>query len=150
MRFLNAAEVEFCNLLGLDLGVDVDTQHPQLHHLCWPYASALGAICKTKYLWSHTGMISQPEKIECEPCLEYLAKLMHDWQTRSLLEKLGAPEQDLIKSHGELAREVLILREIEMAVSSYLWTLDNPDRALQIPTTLEAELQNLRDVVRFK
>jgi hypothetical protein len=81
--------------MGLESGFDDDDE--ELHqyvHICWPYASKVGALCDTKRLWFHggpivTGVVLGTEAaprvlVDCTGCFAELELLMRtvpreDW-----------------------------------------------------------------------
>lgn len=124
-RKLTLAEFEFCEHLRLDKGIDIDDKLSQTLHLCWPFASNIGALCKSPRLWGHMNL-SEDSEISCESCLERLAELktvLHEFEI----------EKDLVISHGRLSKEIDRFYKLELAINDYFWALDNPEKAKLLP-----------------
>lgn len=118
---LSDSDIEFCNNVGLEEGTDIDTCDPQLTHICWPYFTNKGTLCKSKTLWSSWPGISNESKpqVDCKFCIKELKQL------RSL--KDGYTE--LFDTIGKLSSSVNSLKEIEFAAHDYIWSLNNQELA---------------------
>lgn len=89
-RELTAAEIIYCCENELEIGFDVDSLPVQLSHVCYAYATGLGALCKTEHLWFQGGSfgraradgIRRPEddRISCETCVRLLELRMEKKQ----------------------------------------------------------------------
>ncbi len=128
---LTDQERAFAARLGLEHGIDDDDE--DLHqgtHVCWPYESGRGALCKTSRLWGHTGPLGTERKaesslwqVDCEACATRLRELMRD----------VGPVADLLDALGGLAGACQGLTQVSLAAHDLCWALDNPEehRAMQ-------------------
>jgi predicted Zn-ribbon and HTH transcriptional regulator len=120
---LTAEERAFAARLGLEHGVDDDDE--DLHqgtHVCWPYESGRGALCKTSRLWGHTGPIGPAREgnlwqVDCEACAARLREIMRD----------VGPVADLLDALAGLAGACQGLSLVSAAAHDFCWALDNPE-----------------------
>jgi hypothetical protein len=125
---LSDEERAFCVRLGLEHGVDDDDL--QLHqgaHICWPYESGRGALCKTSRLWGHTGPLGLARdgslwQIDCAACATRLRELM----------PIAGLASDLLDALGGLAGACQGLSEVSFAARDFCWALDNPAEHRQL------------------
>ena len=120
MSAMDADDVYFARSLGLEVGVDVDDDLPQGHHLCWPYGSYQGALCETNRLWGHSSLSVVGQEVDCAPCVKVLRRL-----------RLALPTVAR-KVIAKLAENVRSLDSIYSAASDALWILDRPKEAEEL------------------
>lgn len=89
-RVLTDAEVYYCIASELEIGFDVDTQPVQYSHVCYPYATNLGALCQTEHLWFQGRGFGQrradgqrhraDDRVSCDTCVRLLELRMEKRQ----------------------------------------------------------------------
>jgi len=128
-RSLTEEELKFCEEYGLNKGFDDDDfGTEQYNHICWPYFTDGGAICKSERLW-FSGHALGTKPVECDECITRLGELMKG--DRTLLQ--------LIKVAGDTAEKYF---RGALAASQYLW-IKGGEEGL----TLEEAEKDLRDAL---
>ncbi len=117
---LTDEERAFAARLGLEHGVDDDNE--ELHqgtHVCWPYESHRGALCKTDRLWGHDGpgWDGKFREVDCAACAARLREIMRD---------VGSVA-DLLDAFSGLASTCQGLQQVSLAAHDFCWALDHPE-----------------------
>lgn len=80
-RALSKDEQMFCDSKNLEIGFDIDTTPHQFSHICYPYESGQGTLCKSEDLWFQgKGFIEASGKasiISCLQCLDLLDEMIN-------------------------------------------------------------------------
>lgn len=125
---LSKEEIDLCHFLGLEIGYDIDDDQLQLKHLCWPYESFIGTLCKSDRLWGHAGPPKEDEEFSCDNCKSVLMELYVLFISKN---EITLPNNLLIKDLffvvGKLASCVNILRDVNFAAHDFVEILDNPE-----------------------
>lgn len=126
---LTSEEMKFCESLGLDVGFDDDdeTKH-QWCHVCWPYESHEGALCRSKRLWFQGNALDVDiTRIDCIECMKEVRRLR------------AVQEPALFAALGKTVAMNRALNVVESVTETYVSMLDmSRDAAEKFHGTIHA------------
>lgn len=98
---LTDKEIRFAEYCGFELGYDDDDEDKvQYCHICFPYPTKLGALCKTDRLWGHGGSIKLQdcERVTCVDCVNILRKIIEENDNFIISLLVGIKRQSVLTS----------------------------------------------------
>jgi|SRR3990172_11975964 len=110
-------EREYREKYGFEIGFDSDEFSPQLVHVCYPYFSYMGTLCKTTELWFHS--TETENEITCLECCKKFEIIKNKINNDNNFKEAYI----VVKS---LKKEVQDYFDISYAMTEYFWALTHP------------------------